>query len=199
MSRSPSPLPSNRQSPFNFLRIHSSSKPNEDHYSTTLPSGSRTFLVGGRRFIVRYCISSAPFACLSSVCCHQLPKAILARNSEIFLEIGPNVGSTEVTMLDDRAEAFEDFVDVLLEYVIPCIEGIHDLLLSFPKPVHVLPTSAFSFATKGSACSSDLEQVLLRYHRGTRASSGNSDDYRGEYKVACWSSPFGSGRIPHRR
>src|SRR5258708_32068738 len=70
-------------------------------------------------------------------------------------------------------------------------------LLSFSKSVHILPSSTISLTTKGPACASNLEQVLLRYNRGTCTSSGNSDDRRRDYKIAYRSSPFSSGCVPH--
>jgi len=87
----------------------------EEHYSTTLPSGSRTFLVEGRRFI--------------------LPKAILARNSEVFLGITPD---EEITKLDDHAEAFEDFVDILFDPFTSCLLQPEP---SLRKILHVLQIS----------------------------------------------------------
>ncbi|KAF8313340.1 uncharacterized protein EI90DRAFT_3136729 [Cantharellus anzutake] len=92
--------PTSRHLSFNFLRSQNWNGALE-HYSTSLPRGSQTFLVQGRRFVV--------------------PKALLAQNSDVFLEISPDENSKDVTTLDDHSEAFEDFVDVLFNPFTSCL------------------------------------------------------------------------------
>ncbi|KAF8313343.1 uncharacterized protein EI90DRAFT_3294514 [Cantharellus anzutake] len=72
-----------------------------DHNSTSLPRGSQTFLVEGRRFMI--------------------PKALVAQNGDIILEIGAAGGPEEAITLDDHSGAFEDFVDVLMNPLRSCL------------------------------------------------------------------------------
>ncbi|KAF8328067.1 uncharacterized protein EI90DRAFT_3290621, partial [Cantharellus anzutake] len=137
---------------------------NTKHPSTLLPRGSQIFIVEGNEFLV--------------------PRALLAHISEVFRGIDSTEDSDEPIMLDDSAEAFRDFVDVLFDPFTSCLVQENPDLRQL---LHVLQVAhkycANDIEERARKIVSRMTQDMIRLHLGPNLSA--LDVFRIASKACC--------------